>query len=272
MFVRLWFAASAPLIALCLAGSTLAAQKSDDDWVDECRHDWGGWGERFCEVRETRLRPTGKALSIDGGENGGVEIEGWNEKSVLVRARIQTQASSEEDAREMASRIRVGTSGGTVRAEGPATGRHQSWSVSYRVFVPRRSDLTVETHNGPIAIAGVQGRMDLTALNGPLELDEVGGDVHGRTQNGPLTITLAGKRWDGTGLDAETTNGPVVLEIPDGYSARLETGTVNGPMQLDIPVTLQGRISTRRIATTLGSGGPPVRAVTTNGPLTVRRQ
>ena len=70
---------------------------------------------------------------------------------------------------------------------------------------------------------------------------------------------------------AETSNGPLTLEIPERYNAQLETGTVNGPFTSDIPlsVRLSGR-RTQRIEATLGSGGPPVRAVTTNGPVTIR--
>jgi len=44
---------------------------------------------------------------------------------------------------------------------------------------------------------------------------------------------------------------------------------VNGGLRLDLPVTLQRRL-TQRIRTRLGAGGPPVRAVTTNGGVTVR--
>jgi hypothetical protein len=99
----------------------------------------------------------------------------------------------------------------------------------------------------------------------------VGGDVRGRTQNGPLTVRLTGTRWDGSGLDAETSNGPVTIDVPENYSARLETGTVNGPMRVDFPITVQGRLN-RRLETTLGSGGARLRAVTTNGPLVLRRR
>jgi len=49
------------------------------------------------------------------------------------------------------------------------------------------------------------------------------------------------------------------------------TGTTNGPMRSDFPITLQGHISTRRIDTEINGGGPTVRAVTTNGPLVLRR-
>jgi DUF4097 and DUF4098 domain-containing protein YvlB len=158
-----------------------------------------------------------------------------------------------------------------IGADGPSTERRESWSVSYLVHVPRSSDLSGETHNGPIGVHGVRGRMELRAENGPLSLDDVGGDVRGRTQNGPLTVRLTGTRWVGEGLDAETTNGPVTIEIPDDYSARLETGTVNGPMRVDFPITVQGRLN-RRIETTLGSGGATIRAVTTNGPMVLRRR
>jgi hypothetical protein len=114
--------------------------------------------------------------------------------------------------------------------------------------------------------------MDLSTHNGPLSLSDVGGDVKARAVNGPLSVNLSGRRWDGEGLDAETNNGPVSLAIPEDYSARLETGTVNGPFSSDIPltVTFRGRLN-KHLNVTLGQGGAPVRVVTTNGPVSIRR-
>jgi hypothetical protein len=82
-------------------------------------------------------------------------------------------------------------------------------------------------------------------------------------------------RADGPSLRngmSETANGPISLRIPENYSAMLETGTVHGPMSIGVPmtVTINGRI-TRRVATQLGSGGPSIRVVTTNGPASVHR-
>ena len=131
--------------------------------------------------------------------------------------------------------------------------------------------LDLRTSNGPIAVNGVTGEIRLEAHNGPIALRGVGGSVHGRADNGPITVALEGDRWNGEGLDVETRNGPVTLTIPEGYNARLETGTVNGPMNIDIPVTVQGRFP-RQFTTDLGRGGAPVRVVTTNGPVTVRRR
>ena len=267
------------LAAALLAASVLAAplaplhaQRTDERWLEECRdHEWGDdEREVVCEVRTLEPRLAGRLLTVDGMRNGGVHVEASDEPGIHVSARIQTRARTAADAGALAREIRIVADGDRLRAEGPATGDRRSWAVSYVVRVPRTLDLDVTTHNGPITVAGVSGRLELEAHNGPIALRGVGGDVRARTRNGPLTVDLEGARWDGRGLDAETTNGPVTVHIPDGYSARLETGTTNGPMRIDFPVTVQGRIG-RRIETTLGQGGATIRAVTTNGPVTIRR-
>ena len=138
------------------------------------------------------------------------------------------------------------------------------------MFVPRRADLSLETHNGGIAIADVNGRIDFTALNGGVVLKRVGGTVRGSTTNGGLVIELTGDRWDGDSLDVSTTNGGVILSVPENYSANLQTGTVNGSVSVDFPVTVQGRIN-KQIALNLGSGGAMVKAMTTNGGVHLKR-
>jgi len=257
----------------CAASSLVAQRVRGDDGLDRCRN--GDWGDdsrsHYCEIRDTGFKAGGD-ITVDPGGNGAIRVTGWDRDSVAVTAKVQTQAETDADARALAQQVRIVTSGGTIRADGPATGHRESWSVSFDVAVPRRTDLTARTVNGPISVDGVTGKMDLTAVNGPVHLEAVGGDVHVRTTNGPLVVTLEGAKWDGTGLDSETHNGPVVLTIPAVYAAHLETGTVNGPMSIDFPITVQGRFGSRNIETDIGGGGPTIRAVTTNGPVTVRRR
>ncbi len=259
---------AAPMLALLALTPQGRAAQDRDNWLEHCRRNRGNDRVNHCDEREVRL-PARGSLDVNGAENGGVRVTAWDRNEVLVRQRIQASARTVERAREIAAGIRVDTDG-EIQASGPATtGRNESWSVSYEIFVPRRTNLEITTNNGPIAVERVSGEMRLRAQNGPLGLTAVSGNVHGRTTNGPVAVTLEGSRWSGAGLDVETTNGPVRLEIPDGYNARLTVGTVNGPMNVDIPVTVQGRIN-RRIDSTLGSGGAPIRAVTTNGPVIVR--
>jgi DUF4097 and DUF4098 domain-containing protein YvlB len=94
--------------------------------------------------------------------------------------------------------------------------------------------------------------------------------VHCSTTNGGLVLQISGDRWYGEELDVKTTNGGIVISVPSNYSAHLETGTVNGNLKIGFPVTVQGDI-TRELAVNLGSGGPTIRAKTTNGGVIINR-
>src|SRR5829696_352246 len=255
------------LIAALVTFTGVAAfAQRDKDRSLTCR-DNNSYNDRLvgnCEIREQTLAPSGGTIGIDGRQNGGVSVKGWDQNQILVRARVQTGAPTAAEAEALAKQVRIETSGAKIFASGPESRRDYHWDVSFEVFVPRRADLSVETQNGGIAIAGVNGRIDFTALNGGVVLKRVGGAVRGSTTNGGLVIELSGDRWEGESLDVSTTNGGVIMSVPENYSAHLETGTVNGSVDVDFPVNVQGRIS-KQVALNLGSGGATVKAVTTNG-------
>ena len=272
------------LVAALLAIAGLAAlpQKTDkmDNKLDKikskdgsltCRDDSRWYGDRLvgnCEIREQTLAPSG-AISIDGRQNGGVSVKGWDQNQVLVRARVQTGAPTEAEAADLAKQIRIETGGAKIFASGPENRENYHWDVSYEVFVPRRSDVSIETHNGGIVIAGVSGKIDFEALNGGVVLKRVGGTVRGSTTNGGLIVELTGDRWEGETLDVSTTNGGVIMSVPENYSAHLETRTVNGGLSVDFPVPMER--GTKELAVNLGSGGATVKATTTNGGVRIRR-
>jgi hypothetical protein len=250
-----------PVVAALFATPALA-QRTNDDWVEQCRRN-NRQNDRavHCEVRETRIAARG-ALNVDAGQNGGVSVRAWEGSDVLVRARVQAHARTDEAARSVAQSIRVNNRG---------------WSVSYEIMVPARTDLQVRTHNGPINVERVAGTMELRAHNGPLNLTELSGKVTARTQNGPVNVRLTGRRWSGEGLDAETVNGPVSVRMPEGYAAHLEARTVHGPVS--VPRALRPADERRPgdrgwragvdINTPINGGGPRIRAVTTNGPVSI---
>jgi len=236
----------------------------------EC--DDGGWGwrsgARVCAIRELTVPATG-ALSVDAGPNGSIRISGEDRRDVQVRARVMAWGADEAEAERIASEVVI-RSDGMLRADGPEQRGRAGWSVSYDVLAPREIDLILEARNGGIAVADIRGDLAFETVNGGISIDRVAGNVRGRTTNGGVDATLSGDTWDGSGLELRTTNGGVRLRVPEDYSARLETSTVNGGLDVDFPVTVTGRIG-REISTTLGEGGPLIRAETTNGQVRVSR-
>jgi DUF4097 and DUF4098 domain-containing protein YvlB len=261
--------ATALLAIVC--GSAFAQTARDRNSSLTCRE--GSWyNDRlvsFCQIREQTLAPAGQ-LAIDGRQNGGISVKGWDQNQILVRARVQAGAISSPEAESLAAQVRIETGGNKIFASGPENQRNAHWDVSYEVFVPRRSDVSLETHNGGIAIQDVNGRIDFTALNGGVVLRRVAGTVKGSTTNGGLVVDLTGDRWEGDSLDVSTTNGGIVMSVPENYSANIQTGTVNGSINVDFPVTVQGRI-TKQLSFNLGSGGASVRATTTNGGVRIQK-
>jgi hypothetical protein len=256
-------------LSTLLVASGINAQERTD--CDE-KNRWGGWRggpqAHVCEVRELTV-PGNGTLTVDAGQNGSIAVTGENRRDVQVRATVHAWGDDDADAQRIASGVNV-RSDGVVRAEGPEQRGRSGWSVSYEVLAPLEVDLSLEAHNGSIRVAAVRGDLELETRNGGISLEDVAGNVRGRTANGGVEAELTGDTWEGAGLDLETTNGGVRLRIPEDYSARLETATVNGGIDIDFPVTVQGRIG-REFSTTLGDGGPLVRAETTNGHVRISR-
>jgi len=258
------------LLTGALGGPAIGAADSDRDWCDTQGDGWSGQG-RHCEVREVPVSAE-HLFQIDARPNGGVQVQGSERGEPRLLARVEATADTDAEARALADAVRIETAG-TIHAEGPErSGRDRRWSVSYRLMVPRRSDLRLEADNGGLSVEGVVGNVELKTLNGGLHLEAVGGRVRGETVNGGIHVDLTGAEWEGEGLDLRTTNGGVHLNIPSGYNARLEARTVNGGVHTDLPVAGTGRNGrARSIETDLGRGGRLLRVETTNGGLHVGR-
>lgn len=256
-----------PLAAAALSAQNTRAQR----FLDNCDRGGSRDNERSCDVRELTL-PVTAALNVDGRQNGGITVHGWDRAEIHVTAMIQAQSESQADAQTIAKGVTISTSGGQVRAAGPDDlDRRSSWSVSYDVYVPRRTNLTLNGSNGGLSVDGVQSKMELETVNGGINLTDVDGDIRGTTVNGGITVDLSGDGWRGGGLELITTNGGVHVNVPTNYSAQLDASTQNGGLDVGFPIRMQGSIG-RRISTQLGAGGAPIRLTTTNGGVSVRRR
>lgn len=263
-----WSAAfrAVPGALLGLALTTAAGGQSTAISCDDQSSDRAS----YCEVREETI-PALSHLAVDARPNGGIRARGWDRTEALVRSRVVGYADTEAAARRIVSEVRIVTTGGDVHAEGPDRNRREQWHVSFELLVPRTAMLTLTTTNGGISVDDYRGVAKFHVTNGGVKLSNVGGEILGETTNGGIKLDLAGDHWDGTGLDVQTRNGGIRITVPKDYSAALEVGTTHGRVDIDFPVTIQGTIG-RHLETVLGSGGAKIRAITTNGGVTVRQK
>jgi beta-lactamase regulating signal transducer with metallopeptidase domain len=267
---------SAPVKDAVIAAATKLRDSSDwkrsefDDAVRDCHRNSEKGRVAYCEVRTVDVAGLTNRVSFDGGYLDGVIFKTSTSRSASARALVRGQAVSEKEARAVAQSVRLIASNGTVHSDGPSHRSSILWSVLYEITLPPASTVQAKVDIGLIALHGFAGVADLDAVNGPIEVFGSSGNIHGRTRNGPLMVGLAGRQWDGEGLDLESKNGPIYLAIPESYSAHLITGTINGPLRVDYPMELK-RISSRNIEADIGGGGTTIRVTTENGPADIRR-
>jgi DUF4097 and DUF4098 domain-containing protein YvlB len=262
------FAVSA---ALAGSGLPLFAQLQDNTERQlTCEN--GGYSSdnvRHCQMRE-QTYPFIGSLNVDEVHNGAVSVKGALRGDVLVRARIETHAESEAAAAIMSSQVLIDGSGGRVHANGPQSSGNSSWSVSYEIFVPQTSDLTVKTGNGAVSISDVRGNLHFDVNNGAVRLRRIAGDVSGTTVNGAIQADLTGGTWEGRQLEIGTHNGAVTLTTPSFYAAHIKAETGNGRIQSDFPTTLSGDLHPQNLDFNLGAGGPLIHITTGNGAIRLK--
>jgi hypothetical protein len=225
---------------------------------------------RHCEMREQTVPSIGR-LTVDAVQNGGATVKGWLRSEVLVRARVESDAETEAAAAGMARQVSIDASGGQVRALGPERMNESGWSVSYEIFVPQNTDLSLKAHNGGITISDVRGQIRFEGHNGGVRLRRVAGDVSGGTVNGGVQVELTGNIWDGRQLEVSTHNGGVTINMPSYYAGHFQAETDRGHIETDFPLTMTGHLNPRQLDFNLGAGGPLIHVTTVNGGVRLSR-
>jgi DUF4097 and DUF4098 domain-containing protein YvlB len=257
-------------VSLALAATVLGQMRDNQDKQLTCDSSGNGSRARYCEVREQTAAAMG-LLNVDPGQNGGVTVKGWSRNEVLVRSRVEGWADNEADARIAATQVYVNTSGGHIQAQGPQSSNNGGWSVSFEIFVPQATSLTVKTANGGITVSDIRGSLRFEATNGGVNLRRLAGDVAGSTVNGGVNLELMGTTWDGSQVQVTTRNGGVSVSVPENYSAHFQTETLNGSLRSEFPLNLPGDARSGSRDFSIGAGGPLIHVTTTNGGVRLKK-
>jgi hypothetical protein len=199
--------------------------------------------------------------------NGTVRIEGWDKNEVEVRA-----IKSTPDERSLLDLVAIDVDatpdGLSVSTRYPQQ-EGVEVVVDYVIRVPRHAQVShVNNINGAVRVFSSESLGDLHTVNGNIEVYESSGDVHAHTTNGNVYLELKHAN-DAKGVSVETTNGSVLLAIPQDLPAELEARCMNGSFSSDLPMVMKGAAQPRTVHGELGHGGAPIHLWTVNGTIRV---
>jgi hypothetical protein len=153
--------------------------------------------------------------------------------------------------------------------EGSMNVNNNDVQVDFVVRVPAGVRFQGRTVNGEVEAQSLGADVEAYTVNGSIHLSTAG-YAQASTVNGEIVATLGSANWT-NGLEFETVNGGITLNLPAATSTQLRAETLNGDIQTDFQMTVSGRFSKRHINGTIGSGGRELSLKTVNGSIHVRR-
>jgi hypothetical protein len=195
--------------------------------------------------------------------NGPVQIEGWDRNVIEIHA-VKIAKEKESDLDRVSIEVDAKPNDVSVVTRYPQN-EGVEVSVEYTIHVPHCAHVEhIGTVNGTVKIAGVGLVTELRTVNGNIEVYEGGGNVHARTTNGNVHLELS-NALDEKGMAAETTNGSVLLAVPQDTQANLEARSMNGNFYSELPFSQETAARPREMRGKFGKGGAPIRLNTVNG-------
>jgi hypothetical protein len=171
--------------------------------------------------------------------DGSVVVRSWDKNevsytSVKRAADEQSLRSATVDANQSADSITIST---RVNGVAPPDSKVSVNAViNFEVYVPRNTELTVDSGDGRLTVEGVKGKIDLKTGDGPVSVVDSKGTLSVDTKDGGVRlegfdgaasvhtgegrISLSGNFSQ---LNAETREGTVSLRLPATANASLET-------------------------------------------------
>jgi hypothetical protein len=231
------------------------------------------------------LPQTSSTVRMEASQNGGIYVYGWERQEFGVLNCTVALSDDRATAERKLQEIKMSFDSGHLSVRGP---EDSDWTSYLIVHAPRSSTLSLTGVNGPISVADLTGKVEVRNTNGPLSIGNSSGeinadivngpisyagnsgDVHLRAENGPITVRLAGTSWNGKGLDAESTNGPLSLKMPNNYVSGVLVQTRGySPFQCSGCEGAHKEFDNNNKSVQFGTGSPVVRLSTVNGPVSI---
>lgn len=277
-------------------GRNYGNSSNNDPNSDDCADHLNMWSDDYqsqARAQEEKTLPK-QPLKITASRNGGIHVKQWDKNEIGIKVCKAALAGSDAEAQRMVNAISLSIQGNDVTVNGPDNqGDNGNWSSVVLVHVPvgaqldlsaynggisfKRVDVnaTARTVNGGIALDQTSGKLDVEAQNGGVSVSDCNGDIKVDVQNGGVALKLA-PTWKGTGLEARTHNGGLVVELPRNFKSALEiSGSRHTAIVCQDDVCSRGQRTWNndddRILR-IGAGDPVIRTSTVNGGVVVKNR
>lgn len=192
-----------------------------------CDMHLGSWAQSRYErtTNQQRLLAAGSTLDVETSF-GSVTVTGADVTECDVTATITANAPTEEEAQELAEQttIEMATVGDTlrVRADKPKTRGNRSVGVSYRIVVPRQTNVECRSSYGNVKLAGIEGDVSGRTSSGSVKAEEIRGSANLGSSYGSITL----ERFSEGDLTLKTSSGRIA--ISDAAFGSCDAGTSYG--------------------------------------------
>ncbi len=184
---------------------------------------------------------------------------GWNSPRVQFTVRMPAGV-----------RVTAETGNGdlTITGAGDEVSAHTG---NGRVLISGTSgSVSVVTGNGRITVEGARGPVNARTGNGDVRVATSSGPVTAKSGNGDIDVSMT-RLASSESMTFQTGSGRIVVALPDGFGAELESNTGNGAISTDFPIRVEGKVTRNRLRGTLGNGGERLALNTGNGDIEIRR-
>ncbi len=181
-----------------------------------------GYGKRFTAQETRTFTVTGAPRVSITTFDGQVKVHGWDKAEVTYTA--TKYANDQDTLAQMTIQAQQQGQAISINTSNPDD---NNGSVSFDVYVPRRSSLHVSSGDGALNLEGVSGEITLRSGDGPIEVANGGGQLDVNTGDGIIRVI----KFDGQ-VDARTGDGAINL---DGVFNALTARTGDGTISLTVP-------------------------------------
>ena len=251
--------------------------------------------------------PAKPGLVKAGLINGGITVEGYNGKEVIIEAvprknintdrrderrREKRRNKNSNKKAEGMQKIEISTTGLSVEEEdNVVTISTDSWrrTMDLVIKVPVKTSLKLNcTNNGDIKVTNVEGEFEINNTNGAVSLINISGSVIAHALNKDIVINFI-KVYSQKSMSFSSLNGDIEVTFPKTLKATLKLKSTQGDIYSDFDISKHEiiqevvkednrneggkyRISFEEgLHVKINGGGPEMQFTTFNGDVYIRK-